>query len=345
MNPNLPPIYFYLPQSKWPEVMPESAAQLRPKDGASIWILQTYLRLLELGFPGQLVSEIPEQGIVVGHRESLTYELKPQPKLLLVCVKGDQNSLPYAQLHIVQNREEVKAPKVQIQSVSEDRYLLPGKRYYMPHWPQPGLICRDQERGETFENVVYFGITHNLAPSLCQPSWPQTLQNLGLRWYPETNGDRWHDYSNVDVIVAVRSFDRRDNYPWKPATKLYQAWHAGVPAILGPESAFQAERKSKLDYLEVASVSELIDALKKLQGDLGLRQAMIENGQERAKETLPEALAQRWCDFLTEICVPAYEQWCEMSSGNRQLFFIGHYLAMKASRIQLKMLSLASKFK
>ncbi|ACK67716.1 conserved hypothetical protein [Rippkaea orientalis PCC 8801] len=339
MKSNLPPIYFYLPQSKWPDPMPQSFEYLRPKDGVSSWILQTYLRLLQLGFPCQLISEIPHEGILIGHRESFNYELKPEPKLFLVCVKGDQNCLPYAQLHIVQNKWEVNASPIKIQSISEERYLLPGKRYYMPHWPQPGLIPRHQERGDTFENVVYFGITYNLAPPLRQSSWQQTVENLGLRWCPETNGDRWHDYSNVDVIVAVRSFDRRNSYPWKPATKLYQAWHAEVPAILGPESAFQAERKSELDYLEVTSVAELVDALKRLKNDLGLRQAMVENGQERAKETESEVLTKYWRDFITDICVPAYEQWCQTSVWDRKRFFISRYVSKKLINIQQKLLS------
>lgn len=345
MIPNLPPIYFYLPPSKWSDYISQKAENLRASDGVSSWILQTYLRLQESGFSCQLVSTIPEEGILVGHRESLTYDFKPNPKLFLVCVKGDQNSLPYAQLHIVQNIQEVKAAPIQIQSFKEERYLLPSQRYYLPHWPQPGLITRSPEKKDQFNNVVYLGITYNLAPELRQKSWLETVESLGLNWYTETNGNRWHDYSKVDVIVAVRSFDRRNHYPWKPATKLYQAWHAGVPAILGPESAFQAERKSDLDYIEVTSVTELIEALKRLKDKPALRQAMIENGWERAKETQPETLTKRWSDFLTNICIPAYEKWCNLSSWERQQFFIRRSLALKINNIGMKSFSLLSKAK
>jgi hypothetical protein len=38
------------------------------------------------------------------------------------------------------------------------------------------------------------------------------------------------------------------------AIKLYNCWHAGVPAVLGAESAFRANRRSDLDYLEVQSL-------------------------------------------------------------------------------------------
>ncbi len=335
-----PPIYFYLPQDKWPEPMPESADNLRPVDGASIWILQTYLRLREVDFSCQLVSDIPHEGIVVGHRESLSYELKPTPKLLLVCIKGDQNSLPYAQLHIVQNLQEVTLPPIHIQSIEEKRYILPGKRYYLPHWPQPGIIPRNPNRGDRFENIVYFGITYNLAPPLRQNSWYDTVRKLKLDWCVQTQGDRWHDYSEVDAIVAVRSFDPRLTYPWKPATKLYQAWHAGVPAILGTEKAFAAERKSELDYLEVTSVAELVEALKRLRDDSSLRQAMIENGKERAKETQSDVLTRRWCHFLNDIAVPAYYQWCHASSWERQQFFTSRNIAVKLNQITMKILSL-----
>ena len=303
------------------------------------WTLQTYLYLKESNFPCQLVAEMPDEGIVFAHRDGLSYNFQPSSKLLLVCFKADQNSHPYAQLHIVQNPQEVTAGTIEIQSITQDRYLLPGKRYYMPLWRQPGLIPRNPNRGDLFENVFYFGITHNLAPELKDYSWERELNKLGLKWRVE--GDRWHDYSEVDAVVAIRRFNDQCDYPWKPATKLYNAWLAGVPAILSPESAFREEKRSELDYIEVNIVDELIYALKCLRDNPNLRQKMIENGIKRAEEINPENLTKRWCHLIKDICFPAYDEWCSLSSWKRKQYFLGRYLALKINVIQRRLLRLS----
>ena len=340
MPNNLPPIYFYLPQADWREDIPEQAGVYWKEFGRNMycWTLQTYLYLKASDFPCILTGSMPTEGILLGHRDSFPYNFKPSSKLLIICIKSDQNPHPYAHIHIVQNAQEVQAQSIHIQSVTEDRYLLPGKRFYLPLWPQPGLIPRDNARGDKFENVGYFGISYNLAPELRKPEWKQQLESIGLNWYCEKQENRWQDYSQVDVIVAARSFNEKCDYPWKPASKLYNAWHAGVPAILTPESAFRGERKSELDYLEVNSLNELIEALKRLRDDPNLRRAMVENGKIRAQETQPENLVKRWSQFLTDICIPAYEEWRAASRWDRQRFFLGRYSAIQSIKV-LKRLS------
>ena len=343
MTDEFPPIYFYIPQNDWPNLIPKKVDQLRPATVLETWILQTYLRLRESGFTCQLVEKMPEEGIVVAYRYSLPYESKPAPKVLWVCVKGDQNPHPYAHINVVQNPRELEAPPLQIQSVSEDRYLLAGKRFYLPHWPQAGIIPRDPARGDTFENVVYFGISYNLAPELRVPEWQEQLEAMGLRWRLQKNRNIWNDFSEVDVILAARSFDGQSDYPWKPASKLYNAWNAEVPAILGRESAFQGERKSDLDYIEVNSYQETIAALQRLRDDKQLRRAMAENCRRRAREIVPENIAKRWRDFLIDICVPAYEGWRTADRWQRQQFFVGRYLALKWNAMERRARSLSLK--
>lgn len=155
----------------------------------------------------------------------------------------------------------------------------------------------------------------------------KTLEDLGLRWHISKSTERWNDYSEADVVVAVRKFGYNWDHSWKPANKLYNAWLAGVPAILGLESAYQAERKSELDYLEVASYQQLISAIKRLKGDQELRRAMAENARVRAEEVHPGKLVKRWQDFLKNIAVPAYESWCQTSEAERKRFFQARYLA------------------
>ena len=42
---------------------------------------------------------------------------------------------------------------------------------------------------------------------------------------------------------------------------------AGVPALLGCESAYQAERRNEYDYFEVHSADEVLETLLRLRGD------------------------------------------------------------------------------
>lgn len=306
MSEYLPPIYFYIPQSDWPAELPTNADRywVGFRRGIYCWTLQTYLRLKSNNFPCKLVDTIPNEGIVLAHWDSLPQDLQPSPKLLIVCFQADRARHSYAQVHIVQNPHGL----LKQLGLLGDRYLLPGGVYYMPLWTQPGLIPRNPIRGDQFENIAFFGLERNLLPELRDFAWQKHVNALGLRWQTVSSFERWNDYSEVDAVVAVRSFQQSD-YFWKPATKLFNAWHAGVPAILGCESAYQHERKSKLDYIEVFSLTDIISALKNLRDDVELRKAMVENGKIRAQETEPVKLVARWQKFLIEKIVPEYELW------------------------------------
>ncbi|HAX87073.1 MAG TPA: hypothetical protein DCY91_12640 [Cyanobacteria bacterium UBA11370] len=342
MSNNLPPIYFYIPQSYLPATIPANADENWQGFGLGIhaWTLQTYLRLKTDGFPCELVKKIPQEGIVLVHRNALRShknKLKPGKKLLLICLKADLNSYPYTQLHVVQNPLETQ--------------IIP-QSYFIPHWTQPGLIKRDPARGDRFETIAFFGHQDNLASEFLKPSWQNALNTLGLHWQPIINrnpwhdyskiNNNWHDYSQIDGIVAVRSFERRNhnlnaNYLNKPATKLYNAWLAGIPAILGCESAYQAERQSELDYLEVISFNETISALKRLRDNPVLRQAMIENGHIRAEAIQPSIITQRWRKFLIDIAIPAYDDWCKQPPLVQQIILGYNYLGFALKRIQDKL--------
>ena len=319
---DLPPIYFYLPQKDWLDDMPEQPDVYTEiyGQGIYIWTLQTYLYLKADGFPCNLVGTIPDEGIVIAHRDSFPYELRPTPKVLMVCIKPDRNPHPYAQLQVVQNSQDAKKLK---------------NSYYISHWRQPGLIPRHPERGDRFENIGYFGISFNLAPELKAASWSKQLEELGLNWeiIPK---NRWHDYSSIDAVVAVRNFQKQD-YTQKPASKLYNAWHAGVPAILGKESAFQAERKNEFDYFEVGSVDDAINVLKRLKDDSQLSQNCRENAKYRSQETNPQNTIKQWRSFLTTIATPTYYKWVNAPEWQKQLYKQKCFLNIKIDALKIKL--------
>lgn len=322
----MPTVYFYIPQDDWPShglpnyIQRENiVTYLQPLGTPSRvgtiynWILQTYLWLKADGFPCTLVGILPSEGIVISYWGSLPIDFKPSANLLIVSVLADGlYPHPYTQMRIVQNPRQV---------------LSFHDSYYMPHWPQPGLIPRIASRDDRFETIGYFGDISNLSPKLISPSWQAQLKALSLKWHV-VESDRWHDYSQIDVVLAVRDFQKCD-YFQKPASKLFNAWHAGVPAILGRESAFQAERKSDLDYIEVSSPDEVLAALKRLRDHPDLRQAMIANGRLRAEETSFKSLTARWSDLITQVAMPAYEAWSSASYMTQQSLFMQRFLAKK----------------
>jgi hypothetical protein len=268
--------------------------------GERIWILQAFLRLARAGYPVDLAGEPPEQGVVVFHAKQegdLRRKLQRRRNVVLVGVRADNREPLAADFEIVQN----------------GLFADGRKRFFIPHWPQPGLIPRDPARGTRIERVAYKGFDANLDPGFRTPAWTGFLAGLGIEWVvdsvefagPQT--DRlvleWPDFRTVDVFLAIRPDARRSTRTLrshKPATKLYNAWLAGVPAILGPEHAFRELRCSDLDYLEATSVEEAKAAVLRLRDDPGLYRAMVENGCRRGAEFTAEALVPRWAELLFE---------------------------------------------
>ena len=335
------PIYFYIPKQYFPESgIPEQPNvywhqfNLGITPGVYAWTIQTYQYLKADGLNCQLVGELPAEGIVFAHRKSLPTDFKPNDRTLIVCLKAESSAHPYAQIHVVGNEKDLDYQNM----IFGDRYLYPNQKFYLPHWRQPGLIPRNSSRQEKFENIAFFGESQNLASQLRGSQWRETLANMGLQWHivGKNRSHTWNDYSYIDCIVAVRQFDTEAKYTWKPALKLYNAWHAGVPAILGQESAYREARRNELDYIEVATYEELLAALHKLKQHPHFRQQMIANGFERARETSILRITALWQELIATEIIPAYCHWCK-SASYRHLFLHKRELAWH-SREQRKQL-------
>jgi hypothetical protein len=313
------PIFFYVPAHAWTIDVPSSSAEFWPAwcnsgnayAGAYAWTLLTYLHLRERHFSCELKREMPERGIVVSHRDWLPI-IRPNPNLLLVNLKADRRSHPYAQLEIVQTPEELEPPSALRMT------------HVIRHWPQPSLIPRDPARGDRFEHAAFIGYPEQLAPELKSSKWTSALADLGIRWsiIPIT---RWHDFSDIDVIVAARHLDGTVTSN-RPASKLYNAWLANIPALLGPEAAFRRERRSDLDYIEITSLSGAIEAIRRLCDNPNLRNQMIANGHQRSFEFHPDRITAEWEDFFTNIARPILRRWNTASPLQRRVYFFNRNL-------------------
>ncbi|HSI14037.1 MAG TPA: glycosyltransferase [Chthoniobacter sp.] len=292
-----PTIRFYLP-GPIPADMPQSPdvywAGFRGymRGGVYAWTVQTFQRLRDAGLNVELSDQLPTEGILVAHRKSVPRDFVPPTGVLFVCLRADATFHPFAHWHVILNELARNSwyPSV-----------------YMPHWPQPGLIPRDPARGDRWENAAFFGDDACIASEIRGGEWESILRELKLNWN-HVPPEKWHDFSEVDVVVAIRDFVGKHRYANKPPTKLFNAWHAGVPAILGRESAYELQRRGELDYLEARTVPDLVAALRRLRDEPELRRAMVANGRERAKETDYAAITQRWQAFFEHMVVPDYER-------------------------------------
>jgi hypothetical protein len=281
--------------------------------GKYTWTLQTFLSVREAGYPCELVQELPDSGIVVSHRDFLPVFMRPRANMFLVCIKADRNPHSWADFHVVQNERD----PLRVSAADSARSAA------VPFWPQPSLRPRDPARGARVENVAYFGRPLNLVEELLHPDWAALMRADGCNWLVPPRS-AWHDYREIDVTVAVRTFDTRSlahdpvrNVDSKPASKLINSWIAGVPAVLGREPAFQCLRRSPLDYIEVDSMQDLRAAIKSLRDNPDRYREMVEHGLKRGAEFSPRAVTDHWIQLLNRDIADRHTAWTRQSWPQR----------------------------
>lgn len=263
--------------------------------GELVWVLLTWLRLRRAGYPVALSATPPARGLLVFHakqKREVARAVRGRPDLVLVGIRGDMRAPAVADFEILQN----------------GRFADNWRRFAVPHWPQPGLLPRDPGRGTGVRRVGYLGLAGHLHPDFLGEGWRAALAAIGVAWECKAVRDvgdvdpreiGWEDYRTLDAVVAVRPPNWRLRHA-KPASKLINAWHAGVPALLGPEFPYREIRRSDDDYIEVRNAGEALAALRRLGSDADLFARMVANGHRRAREFTAEAITLRWAGVLFE---------------------------------------------
>ena len=301
---------------EWINVMAGREERVRTRPvwlGPYNWTIQTWFYLREAGFECQLSATMPRNGVIVTHVDFLPIGLVPQETQYFVVVKPDRGlGSRVAQFVVVQNRYD------------PIRFGLRGAvvaSEYVNYWPQPNLLPRSACRRSAFENVCYMGNRRNSIGPVGQLEWE--LGGLNLKWLMPAR-EVWHDYRAIDAIVAVRPkvaamAPAHMRVECKPAAKLYNAWLAGVPAIVSPDVAYREIRKSSLDFIEARDIDDVVVALRRLKADPELRREMAENGFLRAAEFTGPQTVESWKRLLIERVIPDYEAW--VSSRVRRRWF------------------------
>jgi hypothetical protein len=268
------------------------------KERRRAWILQTYLRLREAGHPVSVSDTLPERGVLVVlpepeiRRAFDAQFTRAHRHLLLVTVRAD----------VIEYRPLIGDADL----VQNGRFADDNRIFFVPHWPQPGLLPRDPRRGSRIENIVFKGGFGSLLADFRSERWDDYLASHALSFHiasAKTEGaiPSWHDYRTADLNLAVRpTYNDGGLRCEKPASKLINAWHAGVPSLLGAEYAFRELRTSALDYIEVTSVDEAIMAIEHLRARPDLYTRMVQHGRRRARAFTPQRIADRWAEVLFE---------------------------------------------
>jgi hypothetical protein len=248
------------------------------------WVVMTYVHLRRRGLPVRLQTQFVPGAICVA--SSLDYGIRTRPdRSFLIGCRGDGPRASLCELQVVQNPSNVWS----------------RRDFLIPLWPQPDLVPRDPARGTLLRNVVYKGDLGNLDERFRSPDFRAALETRGLSLVldgkPEKGGVSWGNYREADLLLAVRNLTVRDA-KLKPPSKLLNAWHAGVPALLGPEPIFRWLRRSDDDYIEVKTAADALAAIDRLLADPSRYQAMLNQAAARAPEFNEDAIAKLWINLL-----------------------------------------------
>ncbi|KPQ07028.1 MAG: hypothetical protein HLUCCA12_08625 [Rhodobacteraceae bacterium HLUCCA12] len=322
------PLHFVCPDHMiWPELVDSPQAEISEdrlsalcRTPVECWTLRSFYHMrghadrITLGgrmMPGTVnVANVYD----IGRRNRLNLGF-------LVTTQGDGYPSALANFNIRQNGCEAPGPH----------------QDWVPLWGQPGLIPRAPERGTRLEKLAYRGHPVNLIASLRDPHFADRLAKLGVVFDDATRKDdeafNWNDYSDVDAVIAIRNVTLEDLRN-KPASKLINAWTAGVPAILGPEPAYQELRKSPLDFIEVSNADAAVAAVEWLQQRPDIYRDMVRNGRERARDFTVDALTRRWITLFNGPVADAFAAWRTKSAAARGIAVARMLMAEPARKRQ-----------
>ena len=332
MNRTLPTaVYFVVSQSdRWRDLIEADPASAivpsveelhdRIATNEDCWIVSTYLQL-RAKVSNVYLTTRPQAGqlcVVSG----LDFRIRDASiECFFVGARSDGPDPTLCQLRVVQNQSQSGAPA----------------SHYLPHWPQPALLPRSADRGDLIETIVFHGHEANLDERFRTATFARELQRLGVRLHVSgrDSSERvaWNDYRACDLVLAARNLTERDAFT-KPASKLVNAWLAGVPAMLGPEPAFQHLRRDELDFFEVNGTADVLRVVERLQRDPRRYRAAIRQGRQRGEEFASEKIADRWIDFLSGPAAEEFDRWTRTGTVQRAARLLAGVIGHKRAKAQ-----------
>ncbi|WP_319409033.1 hypothetical protein [uncultured Desulfosarcina sp.] len=257
----------------------------------NIWIVSTYLRLRKAGQDVRIIDRPVADAINVCCDEKAGVQDRTG-RAFLVLTQGDRDPLPWADYRFIQSPEQ----------------QMDGNSKLIKHWPQPGLLGRDSNRGNRLDRVGYIGPVENLAGPFRTEAFRDQLRNLGVEFVIRDKPAHWHDFTDFDAYLAVR------DWPWrlirtKPCTKLVHAWLTGVVGLMGPEPSYQYWGRDGEDFFQVKSPDQAVAVIRHLKSDPELYAAVQKRGFIKGQDHNEHAVIQQWIEVLNGPVREAFAQW------------------------------------
>jgi hypothetical protein len=291
----------YLPAQVLQDVDTDWDPDVEPHRYSSGWghnAFELFLRLRGLDRTVRLSDRVPRRGALVyyagfssmaGQDRMVAKALLRKPRSTLILIRSD---MPESYRFPLEPDLEV-VPHPAFASVAADAVWLPPL-------PQRGLRPRLSERRPEHLVAAFKGNPENLHPFLATAEWSNAVEAVGFTWLKDMparssgSDHTWHDFSEIDVVVALRPHAVGAGVNRKPPTKLINAWLAGCIPIVAREPACVALGRDGDDVLFADTPAAILAHLRALASNPRLVQHLRACIEERASEFEPHETYRAW---------------------------------------------------
>jgi hypothetical protein len=298
-------------------------------------LLELHSRLRDRDLPLTLGEEIPEDARLVLYYQQYWDRVTE--------LRAALRAAPYRTLLVRSDAPLwwdflLPADHVVVPNTSDIWRRFYGRRArHIPGFPQRGLRPRAPHR-RSVATVFFKGNPESVPDYLREKEFRDALRDRGLRLVldvpPTTSGSeqRWHDFSDVDVALCVRAPTRDGLLLNKPATRLVNAWCAGVIPLVSPEPAYLELLNDGVDGLVVRSADDVLAVLDRLARDGSLAARMFQASRERGAAFTAEEILEQWHELLLEVSGPPLSR----RSAQLRRTIVLHRFVLRAGRALIR---------
>jgi hypothetical protein len=288
--------------------------------GLEAWIYQSFILLKSSlnNYDFRLTDKPDEKGIIFFHKKYFPLNYKPRHDQYLICLQADLGRHPSAQMHVVQNPFQAKNIWVNKRLFPDFCFGFAGT-LFVPHWPQAGLIQRDERRGVKIETISYLGQSTNLSNSAFI-AIKKVSEQFGLNFILKESPQDWTDYSHIDIVIALRDFGDTAFYA-KPTTKIINGIFSGAITLAGFDSSACYIKSAYCNQLrQVKNIDQLKFQFEEIIENPA--QAFYESNLMKSQlaEFTTVKLIRQWTTVIQMANIMA-QKWSKVSSFERDFFF------------------------